>query len=126
MVPPTPPGRSRTRRARLTIPVDENAISPAPLVLDRVGTRLRGLSMRTDAARLRLTGGLTLTERVEADSGEPGDWSFLRRPALLGFVAVMSICIGASLPTSPITLEMGGTWLRSSAATCSPTRPRAR
>ena len=66
--------------------------------------------MRTDATRLRLTGGLTLTERVEADSGEPGDWSFLRRPALLGFVAVMSICLGASLPSSPFKLEMGGTW----------------
>jgi alpha-1,6-mannosyltransferase len=66
--------------------------------------------MRTDAARLRLTRGLTLTERVEADSGEPGDWSFLRRPALLGFVAVLSICLGASLPSSPFKLEMGGTW----------------
>jgi alpha-1,6-mannosyltransferase len=66
--------------------------------------------MRTDATRLRLTRGLTLTERVEADSGEPGDWSFLRRPALLGFVAVMSICLGASLPSSPFKLEMGGTW----------------
>ena len=85
-------------------------MSPAPLVLDRVGTRLRGLSVRTEATRLRLTGGLTLTERVEADSGEPGDWSFLRRPALLGFVAVMSICLGASLPSSPFKLEMGGTW----------------
>jgi hypothetical protein len=28
----------------------------------------------------------------------------------LGFVAVMSICIGASLPSSPFKLEMGGTW----------------
>ena len=85
-------------------------MSPAPPVLDRVGTRLRRLSMRTDVARLRLSRGLSLTERIEADSGEPGDWTFLRRPALLGFVAVMSICLGASLPSSPFKLEMGGTW----------------
>ncbi len=85
-------------------------MSSAPPVLDRVRTRLRRLSMRTDVARLRLSRGLSLTERIEADSGEPGDWTFLRRPALLGFVAVMSICLGASLPSSPFKLEMGGTW----------------
>ncbi len=85
-------------------------MSPAAPVADRVGARLRRLSMRTDLARLRLARGFTLTERVEADSGEPGDWTFLRRPALLGFIAVMSICIGASLPSSPFKLEMGGTW----------------
>ena len=72
--------------------------------------------MWTDVARLRLTGGLALTERVEAESGEPGDWSFLRRPALLGFIAVLSICLGASLPSSPFKLEMGGTWFFGEAA----------
>ena len=40
---------------------------------------------------------------------DPEDWSFLRRPALLGFLAVVSICVGASLPSSPFKLEMGGT-----------------
>ena len=59
---------------------------------------------------LRLTRGVTLTERVEAESGDPEDWSFLRRPALLGLLAVVSICVGASLPSSPFKLEMGGTW----------------
>jgi hypothetical protein len=66
--------------------------------------------MQADAMHLRLTRGVTLTERVEADAGDPEDWSFLRRPALLGFLAVVSICIGASLPSSPFKLEMGGTW----------------
>ena len=36
--------------------------------------------------------------------------AFLRRPALLGFLAILSICIGASLPGSPFKLEMAGTW----------------
>ena len=85
-------------------------MSPAPPVLDRVSTRLRRLSMRTDVARLRLSRGLSLTQRIEADSGEADDWTFLRRPALLGFVAVVAICLGASLPSSPFKLEQGGTW----------------
>jgi alpha-1,6-mannosyltransferase len=72
--------------------------------------RLRRLSIRADAVRLRLAGRVTLTERIEADPGEDGDWSWLRRPALLGFLAVVSICVGASLPSSPFKLEMGGTW----------------
>ena len=66
--------------------------------------------MRADALRLRVASRVALTERIEADAGEAGDWTFLRRPALLGFVAVLSICIGASLPSSPFKLEMGGTW----------------
>ncbi len=85
-------------------------MSPSPSVLDRVGTRLRRLSMRVEAVRLRLSRGVTLTERVEAESQDPGDWSFLRRPALLGFIAVVSICLGASLPSSPFKLEQGGAW----------------
>ena len=66
--------------------------------------------MRADAVQLRLTRGVTLTERVEPESGDPEDLSFLRRPALLGLLAVVSICVGASLPSSPFKLEMGGTW----------------
>jgi hypothetical protein len=66
--------------------------------------------MRADALRLRVAPSVALTERVEADAGEADDWTFLRRPALLGFIAVLSICIGASLPSSPFKLEMGGTW----------------
>ncbi len=91
-------------------------MSPAPPVLDRVVTRLRRLSMQTDATRLRFSRNLSLTERIEADSGQPDDWTFLRRPALLGFIAVVSICLGASLPSSPFKLEMGGTWFFGEAA----------
>src|ERR1700691_3915266 len=76
----------------------------------RVQSRLQRLSMLVDGARIRLTPGLVLSERVEAQNGAPDDWSFLRRPALLGFIAVLSICVGASLPGSPFKLEMAGTW----------------
>jgi alpha-1,6-mannosyltransferase len=66
--------------------------------------------MRAETLRLRLSPRITLTERVEAQAGDPEDWSFLRRPAILGFIAVLSICLGASLPSSPFKLEIGGTW----------------
>ncbi len=91
-------------------PVDESVMSTPPPVLDRVSARLRRVSMRAEAMQLRLTRGVTLTERVEAEAGDPEDWSFLRRPAILGFIAIVFICVGASLPSSPFKLEMGGTW----------------
>src|SRR3984957_3295371 len=85
-------------------------MSTSTPVLDRVSARLGKLSIRADAVRMRLTSSVNLTERVEPESGDPEDYSFLRRPALLGLLAVVSICVGASLPSSPFKLEMGGTW----------------
>ena len=72
--------------------------------------------MRADVLRLRVTPRVKLTERVEAEAGDPDDWTWLRRPALLGLLAVVSICVGASLPSSPFKLEMGGTWFFGEAA----------
>jgi alpha-1,6-mannosyltransferase len=83
--------------------------TPAPL-LDRVGARLDRLPLWADTVRLRLTPRAGLSRQVEAGSRQTEDWTFLRRPAVLGFVAVLSICLGASLPSSPFKLEMGGTW----------------
>ena len=62
--------------------------------------------MQADAVQLRLARGVTLPERVEPESGDPEDLSFLRRPALIGLLAVVSICVGASLPSSPFKLEL--------------------
>ena len=78
--------------------------------MDRVQSRLQRLSMVVDGARIRLTPGLVLSERVEAQNGAPDDWRFLRRPALLGFIAIVSICVGASLPSSPFKFEAPGMW----------------
>ncbi len=90
--------------------MDDSAESPQAPVLDRVSPRLNRLSMRAEALRLRLTPRGALTKRVEAEPAVEGDWTFLRRPALLGFIAVVSICVGASLPSSPFKLEAPGTW----------------
>ena len=79
-------------------------------VLDRAQSRLSSLAMWNEALRIRLSSTRALAERVEADPVDPDDWSWLRRPAILGFVAVLAICVGASLPSSPFKLEMAGTW----------------
>jgi alpha-1,6-mannosyltransferase len=91
--------------------VDEQAKTTSPReLIDRVQSRLWQLSTVVDGARLRLTPRLALSQRVEADNGGPDDWSFLRRPALLGFLAILSICLGASLTGSPFKSELAGTW----------------
>ena len=107
--PPTStPGRSRTRQARLTTPWTKARCllhhrywtgSARACAAFRCGPTPRGSASPAV---------VTLTERVEADSGEPDDWSFLRRPALLGFVAVMSICLGASLAELALQARDGG------------------
>ncbi len=66
--------------------------------------------MAIEGARLRVTPRLALSERVEADNGAPDDWRFLRRPALLGFLAIVLVCGGASLTGSPFRTELAGTW----------------
>jgi alpha-1,6-mannosyltransferase len=91
--------------------VDEQARTTSPReLIDRVQSRFWHLSGVVDGARLRFTPRLGLSERVEADNGGPDDWSFLRRPALLGFLAILSICLGASLTGSPFKSELAGTW----------------
>jgi hypothetical protein len=113
-----PPLRPRDRRPETTsetdIQVDDIAEATPHPVRDQMSTRLDRLSKRAEAWQIRLAPRLTLTQRVEADRGGPDDWTFLRRPALLGLLAVVSICVGASLPSSPFKLEgslgWGGAW----------------
>ncbi len=45
---------------------------------------------------------------AEADAELPR--GLVLRPALLGFVAMLAIAVGASLPSSPFKLEMPGVW----------------
>jgi hypothetical protein len=91
--------------------VDEQATSTAaPVREGAVRSRLQRLPLVVDGVRLRLTSRFALSARVDAEEGAPDDWRLLRRPAVLGFLAILSICVGASLPSSPFKLEMAGTW----------------
>ncbi|MGH9090743.1 MAG: polyprenol phosphomannose-dependent alpha 1,6 mannosyltransferase MptB [Acidimicrobiales bacterium] len=66
--------------------------------------------MRLEMVKMRVLPTRLLTGRVQPDETATDDWRFLRRPALLGFVALVSVVVGASLPSSPFKLEMAGTW----------------
>ncbi|MGH9007125.1 MAG: polyprenol phosphomannose-dependent alpha 1,6 mannosyltransferase MptB [Acidimicrobiales bacterium] len=66
--------------------------------------------MLTEVVRLRVSPLGVLGENVDPDRDAANDWRFLRRPALLGFVALASIAVGASINSSPFKLEMPGTW----------------
>ncbi len=51
-----------------------------------------------------------LGDNVDPDQDDADDWRFLRRPALMGLLAIMSIGVGVSFDSSPFKLEMPGTW----------------
>jgi len=58
---------------------------------------------------------------VETD--EPVDTrGLVLRPALLVFVAVLAVAIGASMPSSPFKLEMPGVWFFGEPSTAAPSR----
>jgi hypothetical protein len=78
--------------------------------------------MAVDGVRLRLTPPVALSQRIEADNGAPDDWRFLRRPALLGFIAILAVCLGASLPGSPFKTEVPGTWFFGDPSTNDPSQ----
>jgi hypothetical protein len=58
--------------------------------------------------------GRTVERFRRRRTGEPAvdmpGWSWLRRPALLGFLALVAITVGGSFSNSPFKLEMPGTW----------------
>jgi alpha-1,6-mannosyltransferase len=68
------------------------------------------LAMLGEMVRVRLAPPKLLSRRVGAESAEATDWKVLRGPAILGFIAVLAIAAGSSLPSSPFKLEMAGTW----------------
>ncbi len=79
-------------------------------VLERAETGADRVVLRLDMLKVRVLPSGALAGRLEPDADDTDDWRFLRRPALLGFVALVSIVVGASLTSSPFKLEMSGTW----------------
>ena len=56
--------------------------------------------------------------RVRRSRSTPAVWCW--RPALLGFVAVLAVAIGSSMPSSPFKLEMPGVWFFGEPSTAAP------
>ncbi len=76
----------------------------------RVGAAADQLAVRLEMLKVRVLPASMLSDRVHPGGDDPKGWRFLRRPAVLGFVALCAIVLGASLPSSPFKLEMAGTW----------------
>jgi alpha-1,6-mannosyltransferase len=84
----------------------------------------RASTSTVESVRTALVAGLEhvveltrIKDRLATPAGQvasPGDLveprGLVLRPALLGFVALLAISIGASMPSSPFKLEMPGTW----------------
>jgi alpha-1,6-mannosyltransferase len=101
---------------------EQPKIGSAPELLHRVQSRLVRWSMAAEGARVRFTPRLALSERIEADNGGPDDWRFLRRPALLGLIAILAVCVGSSLTGSPFKTELAGTWFFGDPSAGNPTQ----
>ena len=68
------------------------------------------IEVRWEAVRMRIVPASMLARQAQPDLDDADDWRFLRRPALLGFLALVAVAVGASLPSSPFKLDMTGTW----------------
>jgi len=121
-----PPGRSTEEKSPNLMPPE----TPAEVVLDHEHPQVprtptggtRSPAVDVGRAGLEAVGGATawLRRRWEGSGANDDQLAGLEagaqprglvlRPALLGFVAILAIAIGASLPSSPFKLEMPGVW----------------
>ena len=104
---------------RTAAAVPEDQVSPwGPSTRGR-SAWLPGL---VDSWRDRLTGSADDIDAYDGvdEGAEPR--GLVLRPALLGFVAVLAVCIGASMPSSPFKLEMPGVWFFGEPSTATPSR----
>jgi len=108
-----------SERTAAAVPEDELLTAPAP-----VATRTRWVGRTLDACADTLRahlGGPTDAFEVTDDPDEPVDTrGLVWRPALLGFVAVLAVAIGSSMPSSPFKLEMPGVWFFGEPSTSAP------
>jgi hypothetical protein len=97
------------------LPGDHSSTGPTTLFGSLLGY--------ADARRDRLVG---TADGIDGVVGDPDDEveprGLVLRPALLGFVAVLAVSIGASMPSSPFKLEMPGVWFFGEPSTATPSR----
>ena len=60
--------------------------------------------------RYRAMERLRPAPKLDDHLSDPTDWSWLLRPALTGFFALVAIAVGGSFSDSPFKLNMAGTW----------------
>jgi len=102
--PPAVPSADESAPSPVSVPAERWTLASALLA-----GGLRLVTDLTDHVRERLETPAT-SNRSAGGAAAPEPRGLVLRPALLGFVAIVAICIGASLPSSPFKLEMPGTW----------------
>jgi hypothetical protein len=96
-------------RTAPAVPDDERSTG-APKDEGRGHAVGRILLSYADALRDRLGGPTDAFEVTDEPEGPVDTRGLVWRPALLGFVAVLAVAVGSSLPSSPFKLEMPGVW----------------
>ena len=76
-------------------------------VADRWAAKVQ---VRVDMAKVRVLPTRLLTGRVEPDHDDADNWSFLLKPALIGFLALVAVAAGASFDPSPFKVSTTGAW----------------
>jgi len=106
-----------SERTAAAVPEDERTV-------DGSGARAHGvvqaLLVYADRLRDRLGGPADAYEVTEEPDGPIDTRGLVLRPALLGFVAVLAVAVGSSMPSSPFKLEMPGVWFFGEPSTNAP------
>ncbi len=98
-----------SERTAAAVPEDERTDDSPPVEARRRGA-FRALLTYADMVRDRLGGPADAFESSDGPDGPVDTRGLVWRPALLGFVAVLAVAVGSSLPSSPFKLEMPGVW----------------
>ena len=110
-----------TDRTAAVVPEDSLLVG-APTAAARSRSLVGSVLAHLDRLRDRLAGPADAYEPDPAPSEATGTQGLVLRPALLGFVAILAVAIGASMPSSPFKLEMPGVWFFGVPSTAAPSR----
>ncbi len=108
-----------SERTAAAVPEDDRTTDPPPAG-GRTHAVARALLSYADRLRDRLGGPTDAFEVTDEPDGPIDTRGLVWRPALLGFVAVLAVAIGSSLPSSPFKLEMPGVWFFGEPSTNAP------
>ena len=110
-----------SERTAAAVPEDE-ALGDGGPTASRSHTVPRAVLAHLVDLRDRLTGPTEPVATAAVDDVPVDTRGLVWRPALLGFVAVLAVAVGASMPSSPFKLEMPGTWFFGEPSTATPSR----
>jgi hypothetical protein len=105
---------------RSTATLTEDELHGVTQTAPRSHVVARSLMGYADRLRDRLGGPNDAFEMSDESDQEIDTRGLVWRPALLGFVAVLAVAVGSSMPSSPFKLEMPGVWFFGEPNTSSP------